>query len=216
MKRFNKFLIKYSLIIIIILVLIILWGVFYLLSGPMIYQGEAILGNWITVLIFLVTVSAGVMPFVLNDRQNKFEKEINKKIEIFNNKFSKYDFNIENIHSALAQFYYRNLIPYIDKFNEKSNIETIISLIDNFLLALYMSKNISLAINCANDIKKTNLYAKRELLKKNAKEYFSINPMTSIAEWKDFFRDELKFKIFITVFDFIYEGLEGYPPPDVK
>lgn len=45
MKRFNKFLIKYSLVIITVLMLIILWGVFYLLSGPMIYQGEAILGS---------------------------------------------------------------------------------------------------------------------------------------------------------------------------
>ena len=45
-----------------------------------------VLSNWITVLIFLVTISAGVMPFMFNDRQSRIENkliEFEKNIESF-------------------------------------------------------------------------------------------------------------------------------------
>ena len=64
--------------------------------APNLPTDKDILSNWITVLIFLVTASAGIMPFVLNDRQHKFEKEIQKE-------FEKLKQEIDNLKSAFSK-----------------------------------------------------------------------------------------------------------------
>ena len=85
---------KYGLYISIIMILFLSIILFCLFAYTMlrIDTDANILGHWVTVLIFLVTISATISPLIVYERQSKFEREI-KNTLIKKHKIMKKDIN---------------------------------------------------------------------------------------------------------------------------
>ena len=113
---------KYGLYISIIMILFLSIILFCLFAYTMlrIDTDANILGHWVTVLIFLVTISATISPLIVYERQSKFEREIKNTI-IKKHKIMKKDINdiSQTINSKLQEYNNLNMEKFqeIEKFN---------------------------------------------------------------------------------------------------